>query len=70
MISLSLHLRQSLGDWVLTATLTEEYGVGFEKCTSRTVWQAPLTEQEWEGDPLSSVLSAVSRWSDLTMPRP
>jgi hypothetical protein len=70
MISLTVNLRQSLGDWILTAVLTEEYGVGFESCKSRTVWQAPLTEAEWEGDPLSAVLSAVQRWSEVTMPRP
>lgn len=66
MITLNVHLRQDLGEWVLYAVLVEEYGPGLAPHKSSAVWQAPLTEAEWDGDSLSAVLSALQRWSDLT----
>lgn len=67
MVSMTLHVRQSLGDWHLVAVLTEDYGQGLEPAKSRTVWLSPLTEAEWDSDPLSAVLSALARWSGMTM---
>lgn len=67
MISMTLVLRQSLGDWHLVATITEHYGEGLEPAQSRTVWLSPLTGPEWDADPLTAVLSALQRWSGLTM---
>ena len=67
MLSLTVVLRQDLGEWVLVATLTEHYGQGLEPCQSRAVWQSPLTGPEWDCDPLTAVLSALQRWSGMTM---
>jgi len=67
MISTTIHLRQTLGEWHLVATITEHYGDGLEPDQSRTVWISPLTEREWDSDPLGAVLSALQRWSEMTM---
>ena len=67
MLSLTLHVRQDLGDWMLYATLVRNDGVGLEPEVSQTEWQAPLTEAEWDADDLSAVLSAVARWSGRTI---
>lgn len=67
MVSLTLHVRQDLGEWHIVATLTEHYGAGLEPAQSRAVWTQPLTEREWDSDPLTSVLSAIARWSGMTM---
>ena len=67
MVSLNLHVRQELGEWVVTAVLVETYGNGIPPDTSTAAYRYPLTDQEWDGDPLSSVLSAVARWSGMTM---
>lgn len=67
MVSMTLHVRQSLGEWHLVATLTEEYGEGLEPVRARTVWLSPLTGPEWDSDPLWAVLSAVQRWSGMTI---
>lgn len=66
MLTLNVHLRQDLGEWTLVGVLVEDHGPGVERFESRTVWKAPLTASEWDGDPLSAVLSALRRWSDLT----
>jgi len=67
MLSVTIHLRQILGEWQLVATLTEHYGQGLEPAVSRTVWLSPLTGPEWDSDPLTAVLSALQRWSGMTM---
>lgn len=67
MLTLTLHVRQDLGEWRLSAVLVEEYGRGLEPAKSTAVWQSPLTGAEWDSDPLTAVLSAVARWSGLTM---
>lgn len=67
MVSMTIVLRQSLGDWHLVATLTEHYGEGLEPAQSRTVWLSPLTGPEWDSDALTAVLSALQRWSGMTM---
>ena len=67
MVSLNLHVRQELGEWVVTAVLVETYGNGIPPDASTAEYRYPLTDQEWDGDALSSVLSAVARWSGMTM---
>lgn len=67
MVSTTIHVRQVLGEWQLVATITEHYGIGLEPAVSRTVWLSPLTGPEWDSDPLSAVLSALQRWSEMTM---
>jgi hypothetical protein len=67
MITMTLTVRQILGEWQLKAVLTESYGPGIPSARSTAVWQAPLTEREWSDDALGSVLSAVARWSGMTM---
>ena len=67
MVSSTIVIRQSLGEWHLVATLTEHYGEGLEPAQSRTVWLSPLTDREWDSDPLTAVLSALQRWSGMTM---
>lgn len=67
MVSLNVHIRQDLGDWTLTAVLVEDYGQDLEPARSTTVWVSPLTGPEWDGDALTAVLSALARWSGMTM---
>jgi len=67
MLSLNLHVRQDLGEWTLSAVLVEEYGDGLEPCRATAVWRSPLTGPEWDADPLTAVLSAVARWSGMTI---
>lgn len=67
MLSLTLHVRQDLGEWVLNATLVRDHGRGLEPEVSSAVWTRPLTEQEWDSDDLSAVLSAIARWSGMTI---
>ena len=67
MVSMTLVVRQVLGEWHLTATLVETYGEDLEPFSGRAVWRSPLTGPEWDADPLSAVLSAVQRWSGMTM---
>ena len=67
MVSLTVHLRQDLGEWYLRATLVSEHGVGIPSEISGTSWQSPLTGAEWDADDLSAVLSALARWSGMTI---
>jgi len=67
MITLNVHLRQDLGEWVLVAVLEETYGEGMEPVKARAVWQSPLTGFEWDSDPLTAAWSALRRWSDLAI---
>lgn len=67
MLSLTVHVRQDLGEWVLNATLVRDLGKGTDPEVSSTVWQGPLTDLEWDSDDLSAVLSALSRWSGVTI---
>lgn len=67
MIALTIHVRQVLGEWQLSAVLTEDYGPGLEPSKSTAVWQSPLTGQEWDSDALAAVLSALARWSGMTI---
>lgn len=67
MVQTTIHIRQVLGEWQLVATITEHYGQGLEPAQSRTVWLSPLTGPEWDSDPLTAVLSALQRWSGMTM---
>ena len=67
MLSLTIHVRQDLGEWVLHATLVRHSGSGFQPEISETSWQAPLTGPEWDSDDLTAVLSALGRWSGMTM---
>lgn len=63
MLTLNVHLRQDLGEWVVTAHLQESYGEGLEPLASSCVYHFPLTAAEWDGDALSAVLSALQRLS-------
>lgn len=67
MLSLNVHVRQDLGEWTLSAVLVEEYGRGLEPAKSTAVWRSPLTPSEWDADPLTAVLSALARWSGVTI---
>lgn len=67
MVTTTIHVRQVLGEWQLVATITEAYGQDLEPAQSRTVWISPLTGLEWDSDPLTAVLSALQRWSGMTM---
>jgi len=67
MVTLNIHVRQDLGQWSLTAVLVEDYGAGLEPDVSSTSWQGPLTGPEWDAGPLEAVLSAVARWSGMTI---
>jgi hypothetical protein len=62
MVTINVHVRQDLGEWVVTAVLTESHGAGLAPSVSTSEYHMPLTEREWDSDPLSAGLSAVSRW--------
>lgn len=70
MLSLTLHVRQELGEWSISATLVRDLGRGFQPEVSSGVCRLRLTELEWDEDDLSAVLSAVQRWSVVTMSSP
>lgn len=67
MLSLNLHVRQDLGQWSCTAVLVQDLGAGLEPEVSTSHYTMPLTGPEWDDDALSSVLSAVARWSGWAM---
>lgn len=67
MISVHVSMHQTLGEWQLVCVVRETYGAGLEPVEARAVWQSPLTEAEWDSDPLTSALVALRRWSDLTI---
>lgn len=70
MLSLTLHVRQVLGEWQVNATLVRNLGKGIPPEVSTGVCSLPLTDPEWDEDDLSAVLSAVQRWSVVTMVAP
>jgi hypothetical protein len=67
MLSLTLHIVQVLGEWQVRATLCRDLGAGTEPELSWGSSSLPLTGLEWDSDDLTAVLSAVSRWSGMTM---
>jgi hypothetical protein len=67
MLSLNVHVRQGVGYWTVTATLVRDLGQGFKPEVSTASYDMPMTGQEYDWDDLTAVLSAVSRWSGLTM---
>jgi hypothetical protein len=67
MLSLTLHVVQVLGEWQVRATLCRSLGENMEPEVSAGSSSLPLTGLEWDSDDLSAVLSAVQRWSGLTM---
>jgi hypothetical protein len=67
MLSLNLHVRQVLGEWQITAVLVRDLGSGFQPEVSQGSSSLALTGPEWEADDLTAVLSAVARWSGMTI---
>lgn len=67
MLSLTLHVVQVLGEWQVRATIVRSCGSGLEPEVSSGSSSLPLTGLEWDSDDLTAVLSAVTRWSGLTM---
>lgn len=67
MLSLTLHCVQVLGEWQVRATLCRDLGTGLPPEVSSGSSSLPLTGLEWDSDDLTAVLSAVQRWSGLTM---
>lgn len=67
MLSLNIHVRQVLGQWEISAVLVRDLGSGFDPEVSQGVSSLPLTGPEWDCDDLTAVLSAVARWSGMTM---
>lgn len=68
MVSCTIVLRQVLGEWDLTLSLSEHYGSDAEPERFLGHYHYPLTGPEWDSDALTSVLSALRRWSDMTTP--
>jgi len=66
MVTMTVHLRQELGEWHLSAVVTEHYGAGLEPAKATAVWTSPLTGLEWDLDALAAALLALRRWSELT----
>lgn len=67
MLTLTLHVVQVLGEWQVRATVCRSLGANLEPEVSTGSSSLPLTGLEWDADDLTAVLSAVSRWSGLTM---
>ena len=67
MLSLTLHCVQVLGEWQITATLCRDLGSGLPPEVSWGSSAIPLTGLELDSDDLTAVLSAVQRWSGLTI---
>ena len=66
MMSLNVHVRQELGEWVISGTLVESHGKGLEPDVSTNDLRLFLTDEEWSSDPLTAVLSALQRWLGVT----
>jgi len=67
MLSMTMHVVQVLGAWEFRVTVTRSLGAGFEPEVLTGSSSLPLTGLEWDADDLSAVLSAVARWSGLTI---
>lgn len=67
MLSLTIHCVQILGEWKINATLCRDLGTGLPPEVSSGESHLPLTGWEWDADDLSAVLSAIQRWSGLTI---
>jgi hypothetical protein len=67
MLSLTLHCVQILGEWQIKATLCRSLGQDYPPEVSTGSSHLPLTSMEWETDDLTAVLSAIARWSGMTM---
>jgi len=67
MLSLTLHCVQILGEWKINATLCRDLGRGIAPEVSSGESHLPLTSLEWDSDDLTAVLSAISRWSGMTI---
>lgn len=67
MLSLTIHCVQIMGEWKINATLCRDLGAGIPPEVSSGESHLPLTDQEWDSDDLTAVLSAVQRWSGMTI---
>jgi hypothetical protein len=67
MLSLTIHCVQILGEWKINATLCRDLGSGLPPEVSSGESHLPLTDWEWDSDDLTAVLSAISRWSGMTI---
>ena len=67
MLSLTIHCVQLLGEWRINATLCRDLGRGIPPEVSSGESHLPLTGLEWDSDDLTAVLSAISRWSGMTI---
>jgi hypothetical protein len=67
MLSLTIHCVQILGEWKINATLCRDLGRGLQPEVTSGESHLPLTSLEWDSDDLTAVLSAISRWSGLTI---
>ena len=70
MLSLTLHCVQVMGEWQIRATLVRDLGKGFQPEVAWGSSSLALTGEEWDTDDLTAVLSAVRRWSEVTMANP
>lgn len=66
MLSLTLHVVQSLGYWHVRATLVRDLGAGFTPEITGASVELPMTTLEYDADDLTAVLSAIARWSGMT----
>lgn len=66
MLSLTLHIVQSMGEWHFRATLVRDLGSGFTPEVTQAALVLPMLDREYDEDDLSAVLSALARWSGMT----
>jgi hypothetical protein len=66
MLDLTVHVRQELGEWVISAVLSESHGTGLEPDVSTTSARLFVSGWEWSQDPLTAVRSALLRWLGVT----
>lgn len=70
MLSLTLHIVQSMGTWHVRATLVRDLGTGFTPEVAGATLVLPMLDREYDEDDLSAVLSALARWSGMTSEDP
>jgi hypothetical protein len=66
MLDLNIHVRQELGEWLITGVLVESHSGTWKPDVSTHEMRLPLTDREWSQDPLTALQSALQRWLGVT----
>ena len=63
MLHITIHVREDLAEWLCQIAITESYGAPLKPVTVTRTFPLARTSDEWDSDPLTAALSAVSRMS-------